>query len=138
MADPDDKFMRLRLEQIQKELEAHINLDKPQDDETMAGPTREEIDAKLAVVEARTETRFVELTGKLDRVADSIATLAHSVSNVRSEVKHESNLTRWTIVGLVIAALAALWVTQSNMLASFTAGIAAHDAANSGASNTRK
>ena len=29
----------------------------------------EEMDAKLATVEARTETRFMELSGKIDRVA---------------------------------------------------------------------
>lgn len=94
----------------------------------MPDPTREEIDAKLATVEARTETRFVELSGKIDRVADSISVLANSVSTVRTEVKHESSLTRWTMAGLVIAGIAALWLTQNNMLASFMAGIAVHDA----------
>jgi len=32
--------------------------------------TREEIDAKLEAVEARTETRFVELSGKVDRLGE--------------------------------------------------------------------
>jgi hypothetical protein len=96
--------------------------------DAMADPTREEFDAKLATVEARTETRFVELSGKIDRVADSISSLANSVTTIRTEVRHENNLTRWTIVGLVVAGLAALWVTQSNMLASFSAGVALHEA----------
>jgi len=37
----------------------------------MTDPTREEFDAKLATVEARTETRFVELGSKMDRVGES-------------------------------------------------------------------
>ena len=86
------------------------------------------IDQKLATVEARTETRFVELSGKLDRVADSISSLTTAVSTVRSEVEEENKLTRWTIIGLVIAGIGALWLTQSNMLASFMAGIALHEA----------
>jgi hypothetical protein len=36
----------------------------------MSDPTREEFDAKLATVEARTETRFVELSSKIDRLTD--------------------------------------------------------------------
>jgi hypothetical protein len=97
-------------------------------DDAMVDMTREEIDAKLATVEARSETRFVELSGKLDRVADAISRLGTSASDIRTEVKREASFTRWTIVGLVVAGLAALWVTQSNMLASFTAGIALHEA----------
>jgi hypothetical protein len=38
----------------------------------MAEPTREEIDAKIAAVDARVETRFVELAGKIDRIADAV------------------------------------------------------------------
>ena len=36
----------------------------------MPDPTREEFDAKLATVEARSETRFTELSGKIDRVVE--------------------------------------------------------------------
>jgi hypothetical protein len=39
----------------------------------MATPTREELDAKLALAESRAETRFVELNGKLDRIESAIA-----------------------------------------------------------------
>jgi len=45
----------------------------------MSDPTREEIDAKLAAAEARTETRFTELNGKMDRLADSIAVLGSTI-----------------------------------------------------------
>src|SRR5712692_4343006 len=49
--------------------------------EVMPDPTREEFDAKLATVEARTETRFVELSGKIDRLSDSVTALASGVTN---------------------------------------------------------
>jgi hypothetical protein len=97
------------------------------DGAAMADMTREEIDAKLATVEARTETRFVELSGKLDRVVDSISSLRGEVGAVRTDNKFTRLTIIVAVVGSVIAGLAALWVTQSNMLASFSAGIALHD-----------
>jgi hypothetical protein len=94
----------------------------------MSNPTREEIDAKLATVEARTEARFIELSGKIDRVADSITNLTSVVTAIRSEVKEDYKFTRWTIgvtlVASLIAFAAALWVTQGNLLAAFQSGIA--------------
>jgi hypothetical protein len=122
----------------------------------MSDPRREEIDAKLATVEARTETRFTELSGKIDRLADSIAVLGSTIrielegvkseianvksdiANVKSDVanvksnvvdlRSDNKYTRWTIVVTVVAsalaAIAALWVTQANLLAAFSAGIA--------------
>lgn len=100
----------------------------------MADMTREEIDAKLATVEARTETRFVELSGKIDRVMDSISAVGSHVSDeigfVKGElaaVKSDNKWTRWTIiialVTSLIAGIGALWVTQSNLLAAFQVGI---------------
>ena len=108
----------------------------------MSDPTREEIDAKLAAAEARTETRFTELSGKIDRLADSIAVLGSTIrielegvksdiANVKSDVadvRSDNKYTRWTIVVTVVAsalaAIAALWITQANLLAAFSAGIA--------------
>lgn len=90
--------------------------------------TREELNAKLETVEARTETRFMELSGKMDRVADSISSLRSEVSAVRADNKFTRSTIIVAVVGSVIAGLAALWVTQSNMLASFSAGIALHEA----------
>jgi hypothetical protein len=115
----------------------------------MSDQTREEIDAKLAAVEARTETRFTELSGKIDRLADSIAALGSTIrielesvkseiANVKSEIasvkseivylRSDNKYTRWTIVVTVVAsalaAIAALWITQANLLAAFSAGIA--------------
>lgn len=103
-------------------------------------PTDQELmDEKLKTIEARTETRLVELSGKMDRVIDSIANLNTHVSDelgfVKTElsaVKSDNKWTRWTIIIAVITSLiggiAALWVTQSNLLASFSAGIAVHEA----------
>jgi hypothetical protein len=92
-------------------------------------------DLKLEAVEARPETRFVELSSKIDRVADSMNSVASrvidSMNSVASElriIKSDNTYTRWTIivtvVGAVLAALGVIWVTQANMLASFQAGIA--------------
>ena len=107
----------------------------------MTGVTREEIDAKFEAAEARSETRFVELNNKIDRIADSISSLnsviTREVTNIRSdlsslrgEVKEDYKFTRWTIIGAIVASLlaaaGALWVTQGNLLAAFQAGIALH------------
>lgn len=93
----------------------------------MTDPTREEFDAKLATVEARTETRFVELGGKMDRVGDEIGALTSAVTTVRTEVKEDGKFTRWTVGVTLIASLiafgAALWVTQGNILSAFQAGL---------------
>jgi hypothetical protein len=97
----------------------------------MSDPTREKIDAKLAAVEARTETRFTELNGKIDRLADSISALGSTVASLKLDIadaKSDNRYTRWAIIVTVIAsafaAIAALWITQANLLAAFSAGIA--------------
>jgi hypothetical protein len=93
----------------------------------MTDPTREEIDAKLTIVELRTENRFNELSGKIDRVGDAINALTSAVTTVRTEVKEDGKFTRWTVGVTLIASLiafgAALWVTQGNMLSAFQAGL---------------
>jgi uncharacterized membrane protein YjjP (DUF1212 family) len=110
-------------------------IDAATESRIMSDPTREEIDAKLAAVEARTETRFTELSGKIDRLADSIAALVSTIriehDRIKSDMadlKSDNKYTRWTIVVTVVAsalaAIAALWVTQANLLAAFSAGIA--------------
>jgi hypothetical protein len=106
--------------------------------DVMADPTREEIDAKLATVEARTETRFMELSGKMDRIADSIGSLRGEIGDIRSDNKFTLVTIIIAVIGSIIAGLAALWVTQSNMLASFSAGLALHDAANQKPANNQK
>ena len=49
----------------------------------MADPTREEIDAKLAAVEARIETRLVGIDGKLDRIVDQIGVMNDGVKEAK-------------------------------------------------------
>ena len=104
----------------------------------MADQTREEVDAKLAAAEARSETRFVELSGKIDRVIDAVgranADYVQVAGDLRAEmqlVKADNKFTRTTIIATIVASilagLAALWVTQSNILASFQAGISLHE-----------
>jgi hypothetical protein len=105
---------------------------KESGERAMSDITREELDAKLAAAEARTQTRFVELSAKSDRVADSIDRIGADFVRVAKEIKEDNKSTRNTIViaivGGIIAGLAALWVTQSNMLSSFQLGIALHEA----------
>jgi hypothetical protein len=77
----------------------------------MAGgpPSREEIDAKLAAVEAHTETRFVALDGKLDRILDHLSRTNAAIDDVRKD----SKTTRLTLASLIVASLvagvAAIW-----------------------------
>lgn len=102
-------------------------------------PTHRELDAKLAAVEANAKAREVGLAGKLDLVLErlgnlstkvdtEIGTLAGKVSTLGSEVRADNANTRWTIaaifVGTTLAALAALWATQANLLSAFQAALA--------------
>jgi hypothetical protein len=112
-------------------------------EDAMAGPTREEIDAKLEAVEARSERRFTELSGKIDRIADSIvnfnSTVRENLSDLRAEitglrgemtaVRTDNKFTRVSIivavVASVLAGLGALWVTNTLILTAFQSGISA-------------
>jgi hypothetical protein len=107
---------------------------KAPEDENMA-TDNELTDAKLATAEAKTESRFIELSGKIDRLTDlvtsSVATSTNEfvlVERRLTEVRDDNKNTRWTIVVTVIismlAAMGALWATQNNLLAAFSAGIA--------------
>jgi hypothetical protein len=108
----------------------------------MTTPTREEIDAKLAAAEARNETRFVELSGKMERIieavnrsnSDYLRTAGETKDDLRAvnqRIAAESKDTRHVIIGTIIAsvlaALAAIWVTQANLIAAFQDGITLHD-----------
>jgi hypothetical protein len=91
--------------------------------------TREEMDARLEAVEARTETRFVEVSGKLDRLSE-ILTGDHGVieqmNSLRAENKADNRATRWTImitmISSILAAAALVMSVQANLLAAFQAG----------------
>lgn len=114
--------------------------------------SREEIDAKLAAAEARTEARFAQLIGtidvrfasldvrfasldnKIDRLANTVEQLTRQVQATEGqltrqveEVRSDNKTTRWTIIGVVVASvlagLAAIWITQGNMLAAFQSSL---------------
>lgn len=119
----------------------------------MAAPSREEIDAKLEAAEARTEARIAALEGKFDLVGQKIESLVGYVhhlnvnvdermqslrggmsdlKNEMKEVRQDNRSTRRTIIltviGAVIAALAALWATQDNLLSAIQLGQTMHTA----------
>lgn len=92
----------------------------------MADPTREEFTARLETVEARAETRFVELSGKMDRIVDALQTVRTELATVKADNKFTRLTIIIAVIGSAIAGIAALWVTQGNLLAAFVAGLAAH------------
>lgn len=76
---------------------------------------REYVDLKLEAAEARTETRFVELSGKLDRIIESFDATNKSIQTAREEsvkfrdeVKQEYKSTRSTIIITVLSTAIAL------------------------------
>ena len=105
--------------------------------------TREEITARLEAVEARSETRFVELGGKLDYLSDvligdhgffaqlnALKTDSLAQSNAlkaeMTSLKADNKTTRWTVVITLItsimAASALILSVQANLLSAFQAG----------------
>lgn len=94
--------------------------------------SREEVIARLEAVEARGETRFVELGGKLDYLTDILVGdhgFFAQMSILRTEMttlKADNRTTRWTIVITLItsimAASALILSVQANLLAAFQAG----------------
>jgi hypothetical protein len=91
----------------------------------MDNMTREEIEARLETVEARTETRFVELSGKIDRLGEILAGDHGVIAQVNS-LKVDNKATRWTVVitliTSVLATAALVMNVQANLLAAFQAG----------------
>jgi hypothetical protein len=109
--------------------------------------TREEVIARLEVVEARSETRFVELGGKLDYLTDvligdhgvfaqikslkadsfaQMSALSAEMISLKVESGADNRTTRWTIVITLItsimAASALILSVQANLLSAFQAG----------------
>jgi len=69
----------------------------------MIDPTREEFDAKLTTVEARTDTKIARMEGKLDLVVSKI----DGINSRLDDVRHDYRATRANIwvVGLGLAVL---------------------------------
>ena len=95
----------------------------------MNAMTREETEARLEAAEARSETRFVELSGKIDRLGEIITGdhgLIAQVNSLRSESKADNKVTRWTVVitmiTSILASAALVMSVQANLLSAFQAG----------------
>lgn len=104
--------------------------------------TREEIDAKLQLNEARLDTKVVQLDGKIDRLTDLITNLrtdidrqasasARDFSEVKDELKAsrgDNRFTRWTIVVTAVTSAVAIvglvLAVQSSLLSAFQTGLA--------------
>jgi hypothetical protein len=86
--------------------------------------SRGEIEARLKASEASVKLEHLSIHSKVDLVLEKmshmqslIPDLHNHVSKLRDEVKADYSFTRWTIAGIVIAAVGALWVTQANLMA---------------------
>ncbi|MGR4866432.1 hypothetical protein [Caulobacter sp. LARHSG274] len=91
--------------------------------------TREEMDARLEAAEARSETRFVELNSKLDRLGEILTGdqgFIAQMNALKAENKADNKATRWTVVitmiTSILAAAALVMSVQANLLSAFQAG----------------
>ena len=111
--------------------------------------TREEMNARLEAAEARTETRFVQLVGKIDMLGSQISQvrqdLGGQVAQVRgelgqvredlggrmAEVLADNKSTRQTIMWVTITAMltviAVVIAVQVGLMNAFSAGAARRD-----------
>lgn len=105
-----------------------------EDDPVSDAPTRGEMSARLEAAEARTEARFAQLSGtldvrfahldhKIDQMTESVARLAAVVQEVKADNKTTRLTIVVTVVASVLAGLAAIWITQGDLLAAFQASI---------------
>lgn len=95
---------------------------------------RDELAARLEAAEARTETRFVELSAELKAVALAVSSLNSNVTDQRRENRTDNTFTRWTIagivitsalavVGIVIATQGTMTTANGNVLSALQAGL---------------
>jgi hypothetical protein len=115
-------------------------LDIDTGDTKMADPTHEELDAKLKVAALETDLKLAQVIRQLDisnertsAAIDKLSTAIVGENGVLSQIKETSSelradnkFTRWTIAGIIVAALGALWLTQGNLLAAVHANLIAH------------
>lgn len=88
-------------------------------------PSREEIDAKLDAANARAEARITEMSGNIDLKFAHLENKLDALIGASNELKAETKFSRWTIIGIVVAAMGVMFAAQANYISSFTAGIAA-------------
>jgi hypothetical protein len=80
-------------EEIQKRLRRIAEVET--EDDQMAGPTREEIDAKLETVAAQTDTKLARLEGKVDLVLSKL-------DDAREGNRHTQNIAISVGIGLAL------------------------------------
>lgn len=87
-------------------------------------PNDELTDAKIAAAEARTDTKFAKLDGKVDLLLERIASLSASTAAlqasstaIQTEVRSENRSTRTTIVVTAIATVISLFFGIVTLLA---------------------
>ena len=97
-------------------------------------PSRVELDAKLAVVEAKTEARmaavqtemrvgFSEMRADVRSLSDRLVSIAESQSRLLSEQRSSRQWIIGTVVVVAIGSVGFLLADRSNILSSFQAGI---------------
>ncbi len=85
------------------------------DGNAMTDLSREEIDAKIAASEARTDTKITRFEGKLDLVLSKLEDVKATNETIRTDVREDGRSTRanlWTIafgLAILIVTLAALY-----------------------------
>jgi hypothetical protein len=93
--------------------------------------TEQLLDAKLEAVEARTETKFAQLLGKLDllgerlgAVSGSLGEMRTSLGRVESKTSHTRTIIVTTVLGAFIAVAGVIytWAQFSVAIASFVRG----------------
>jgi hypothetical protein len=107
---------------VQSQTPSHEPQVKAEGDE-MAGPTREEFDAKLETAAAETDTKIARIGGKLDTISATLVgefkVLGERLSGLGEKVSadHEYNrATRWVMIGVIVTsafAIAGLIVTMA-------------------------
>lgn len=91
----------------------------------MGDMTREEVDAKLATVEARLDARLVAIDGKLDRLFDKVQVAvdqSRDAKKAADDARTATTTTKWNILftaigtAAVLIAVYALWLQGMEMV----------------------
>jgi hypothetical protein len=108
---PDDPEVRKKVLTLGDEPDNQSKVEQ-QGLSAMGDPSREEFDAKLAAAEARTQTLFAQIDGKIDRLSDNLVRLRDEVADSRKEVaesrkewRQEASSLRWWMVGTGLVVL---------------------------------
>ncbi|MCJ2092270.1 hypothetical protein MKK67_07145 [Methylobacterium sp. J-072] len=70
---------------------------QPMVGQPMAGPTREEIDAKIAAAEARGDTKLKGLEGKIDLLIQTLGEVRNDNRSLKTNI--------WTVCAIIVAAI---------------------------------